>query len=183
MKLNYKKILMYSTNTIVIFLLLIGLLVAISLLPIKNNYKLYSVMSGSMKPSIPIGSLAIVVPSSTYQKGDIITFISHGAKSDEDTTTHRIASIAKDGNQLLFTTKGDANEDADAKPVLENRVVGKYIGGIALVGYLLKYLVTLPGLIGLIAIPTIIIIAEETNNIINEVKNIKKRRISLTLER
>jgi len=182
MKIKFRKILLYSANTLVIILLLIGLLVAISLLPIKNNYKLYSVMSGSMKPYIPVGSLAVIVPSPTYQQGDVITFISHGAKSDADTTTHRITNIARDGNQNLFTTKGDANEDADAKPVLENRVIGKYIGGIALAGYLLRYLITLPGLIGLIAIPALIIIAEEIKNIITELKRNKQRR-NFALER
>lgn len=136
-----------------------------------------------MKPYIPVGSLAIIVPSSTYQKGDVITFISHGAKSDADTTTHRITSIAKDGDQKLFTTKGDANEDVDAKPVLENRVIGKYIGGIALAGYLLRYLTTLPGLIGLIAIPAIIIIGEEIRSIVVEIKLIRNQRFQTALER
>lgn len=183
MNINLKKISLFAANVIILAMLFVGLLVAVSSLPFKNNYRLYSVMSGSMLPKIPVGSLAVVVPDSDYHVGDVITFISHGALSDKDTTTHRIVSVAKDGGQNLYTTKGDANEDPDAKPTLQNRVVGKYIGGITYLGYLLEYLVTLPGLIILIFAPALIIIIEEIKNIFVETKNIKQQRRVLALER
>ena len=172
-----KKIAYFIANTVMVTILMIGTLIAVSFLPIKNNYKLYSVMSGSMEPYIPTGSLAIVKPAKTYKPGDIITFISAGASSDKETTTHRIVKVAQDGNQKIFTTKGDANENSDAKPVASNRIVGKYIFGIALVGYLMKYLTTLAGLVILILLPTLFIIIEEMLAIITEVKKIRNDRL------
>lgn len=174
-----KKVAFFLANTIMVVILMIGLLIALSFLPIENNYKLYSVMSGSMEPQIPTGSLAVVLPTKSYKAGDIITFISQGATSDKETTTHRIVNVAQDGNQRIYTTKGDANENNDAKPVANNRVIGEYIFGIALLGYLMKYLTTLTGLIILILLPALFIIIEEIIAIIGEVKKIRNNRLIL----
>lgn len=163
-------------NIIVAILLAIGILIAISLLPINNNYKLYTVRTGSMEPTIPIGSVIAVKSQPDYQSGDIITFLSQQAKNKDESTTHRI--ISKEGvvGNYEYTTKGDANDSADAEKIPQYKIIGKSLFHIPLIGYLLVYLKTLPGLILIIIIPATIIIYEESKKIHSEAKNIIKKR-------
>ena len=94
--------------------LLVGLVLVC--LPITATrlfgYDAYSVVSGSMEPAIPTGSMVFSKETSfdKLKEGDVITFMI----SDEQTVTHRIKRINTDKEK--FTTKGDANdvEDEDA---------------------------------------------------------------------
>ncbi|MFH1598280.1 MAG: signal peptidase I [Patescibacteria group bacterium] len=138
------------------------LAVVISLLPIPGIYKLYTVSSGSMEPSLKVGSLAVVRPADTYQIEDIVTF--RDSQNSKKTTTHRIVSITGQS----FETKGDANEEKDLQTVAQSNIVGKVRFTIPYVGYPVGYAKTLPGLIILIVIPSTIIIWEELKKIKKE---------------
>ena len=140
-------------------------------------------MSGSMEPTIRVGSLAVVKPASDYKIGDIITFNRSNSTSKKETTTHRILSILEKNSVKVYTTKGDANNTADSQTITENQIVGKYLFNIAFLGYLLTYIKTLPGLILIIVIPATVIIYEEVKKIIREAKEIKSRRKLKNLEK
>jgi len=164
------------SNLILVFLFMVGFLTAFSLLPIKGNYKLMSVMSGSMHPTIKVGSLIVVksIPVKNYKIGDIITFRPEGATKDN--VTHRIVGIEQKEGTLFFKTKGDANDTPDQKLVAPNQIIGKELLAIPFMGYLLTYIKTLPGLIFFIFVPAIIIIAEEIVNIRKEIKRLARKR-------
>jgi len=161
-------------NTILIIFVLIGILVVFSLLPLKNNYRIFSVMSGSMEPTLPVGSLIVVKPVGEYKVSDVITYKSTAKKNDF--TTHRIHEIKDKDGTKTFVTKGDANEEPDFESVGLDRVIGKQRFTIALVGYVLWFVKTLPGLIIIIVIPALILIYDEVDKIKKEFKNIKKAR-------
>ena len=144
--------------------------IILSVLPIQGMYKLYTVQSGSMEPSIQTGSLAVVLPTDTYSAGDVITF--NDSTNNKKTTTHRIESIIG----TSFQTKGDANKNIDATPVLKNNVIGKVQFHIPYIGYPIGYAKTLPGLIILIIIPATIIIWEEAKKLKKEWQKIKKSK-------
>src|SRR3989344_1983440 len=93
---------------------IVGLLL-IALFPIKGNIQLKIVKSGSMEPSIKTGSVVIIKPSSNYAVGDVVTF-GKDTKTDIPTTHRIVSSRAQDG-VIMFTTKGDANEDKDANEI------------------------------------------------------------------
>ncbi|NEX02708.1 MULTISPECIES: class B sortase [Pseudobutyrivibrio] len=84
------------------------------------GYQSYNVISGSMEPTIPVGSIVYVKPVdfSEISEGDIISF-----EAGASVVTHRVESI--DESQMLITTKGDANETADFTPVAYTNVLGK----------------------------------------------------------
>lgn len=152
------------------------LAVVLSVLPIPGIYKLYTVQSGSMEPSIKTGSLAVVIPSNTYNVGDVITFTdSANAKT---TTSHRIVSI----NETSFQTKGDANENIDAAFVSKNNVIGKVLFSVPYIGYPIGYAKTLPGLIILIVIPATIIIWEEMKKLKKEWLKMKQKRKKVSVK-
>lgn len=84
-----------------------------------------TVLSGSMTPAIPVGSIVVVRPvdPSTLQVGDVATY---QVKPDRAVyVTHRIARIDHVDGQTAFTFKGDANRGPDTKPVVAGQIRGK----------------------------------------------------------
>ncbi|OQB06338.1 MAG: Signal peptidase I W [bacterium ADurb.Bin212] len=157
-------------------ILIVGLTFLVSLLPLKNNYKVFSVMSGSMEPAIPVGSLIFVQPSAIYAMGDIVTYAPSDLNNKKDTTTHRISGKELINGVVFYSTKGDANNTNDSVKIKQDQLVGKYIFKIPYLGYLLSFIKTLTGLVLIVIIPATIIIYEEFRKIANEAKNISKIR-------
>lgn len=172
----FKNVLKIIGDVLIGIIIIIGLTFLVSLLPIKNNYKVLSVMSGSMEPTIRTGSLVFTQPSNDYKVGEIITFYPANSTSKKNTTTHRIVGEIKEDGDITFTTKGDANSTADSQPVKKDRIVGKYIFKISYLGYLISFIKTLPGLVIIIIIPATIIVYEEMKKIHHETKHIIHKR-------
>lgn len=78
------------------------------------------VLTGSMEPSYPVGSLTYYHPA-TFEEikiGDAITF-----KAGDSLVTHRVEE--KNDLSRNFITKGDNNETQDINPVEEVDLIGK----------------------------------------------------------
>lgn len=84
-------------------------------LPFLQNYQMFTVLSGSMEPTLNVGGVIIVekVDPMTLQEGDIITFISNDTSLSGQVVSHRIIQVVDNNNGRMFITKGDANEDRD----------------------------------------------------------------------
>ena len=156
----------------IIFLVIIGLLLSVSLIDIPGNFKVYTVQSGSMEPAIHVGSVVFVKPQTNYQKGDIIAF----GTDPKTTTTHRINNIISTDDQKMFETKGDANDSPDSTLIQLSLVIGKVLLSIPLLGFLIAFARTQNGLIFLIIIPATIIIYSEILNIKNELVSIVRSK-------
>lgn len=71
--------------------------------------------TGSMSPTIPAGSVAVVreVPATEIAVGDVVTVDRPNALP----ITHRVTEIVDtDGDRVTFTMQGDANADPDPAP-------------------------------------------------------------------
>ena len=92
--------------------------------PLIFEYKPVVVLSGSMEPAYPVGSI-LYYKSAGFEdinEGDAITFsIGEGSYA-----THRV--VEKDEGARSFVTKGDNNPSNDANPVEYGRVAGKALG-------------------------------------------------------
>ena len=99
------------------------------------GYRPQPVLTGSMEPVLPVGSLAIAkaVPAPTIEKGDVITFARPGASGQ--TITHRVVAIAGQGRDRRFTTRGDANPSHDPWTVQLPGSVGEHVATVPYVGY------------------------------------------------
>ncbi|WP_311259542.1 signal peptidase I [Microbacterium sp. WCS2018Hpa-9] len=99
------------------------------------NITLIMFRTGSMAPTIPAGSVAVVqsVTASQVQVGDVVTVDREGNLP----VTHRITSIATGANEgeRVITMRGDANAADDPYPytVQSVRVVLFSVPGIATV--------------------------------------------------
>lgn len=101
-------------------------------IPKAMGYQLYTVVSGSMEPAIPTGSLVYIkyVEPKEIAEGDVIAF--YGSDADGSIITHRVVSNSTAMGQ--FITKGDANEENDMNPVTYNQYMGKLVRSIPKVG-------------------------------------------------
>lgn len=97
----------------------------------------YIVISGSMEPSIPTGSVAVVdhnVPFDDIQVGDVIIF-----KCDDMNIIHRVVGETVVNGQKRLSTKGDANEREDDFITTEENYCGKALFHIEKLGYALDF--------------------------------------------
>ena len=106
----------------------------------------YVVLSGSMEPTYPVGSL-IYVKSTDYKQlkvGDPITFL----VSEDTVATHRIIEVLPDEddpNTIRYFTQGDANDAPDGSSVHYKNIIGKPVFSIPYLGYVSNYIQTPPG--------------------------------------
>lgn len=109
------------------------------------GYTPYVVLSGSMEPACPVGSLVVVHPEDPdlLQEGDVITF-----QTEDKVITHRIHAILPQG----FQTKSDANEFPDGNPVAKEQVIGSLAFCIPRLGYGVSFLASKPGMLVCLAV-------------------------------
>ena len=106
----------------------------------------YVVLSGSMEPTYPVGSL-IYVKSTDYKQlkvGDPITFL----VSEDTVATHRIIEVLPDEddpNTIRYFTQGDANDAPDGSSVHYKNIIGKPVFSIPYLGYVSNYIQAPPG--------------------------------------
>jgi signal peptidase len=121
-----------------LILIFVALLISVRLLGIQ----VYSVISGSMEPEYPVGSLIYVKKAdpSDISVGDVITFV----LPSNTPATHRVVRI--DEQNRCFYTKGDANEAEDGSPVDFRNLIGTPVFKIPYLGYLIYSVQHPPGL-------------------------------------
>ena len=133
-------------------------------LPFLQNYQMFTVLSGSMEPTLNVGGVIIVekVDPMTLQEGDIITFISNDTSLSGQVVSHRIIQVVDNNNGRMFITKGDANEDRDDAAAVPTNVIGRVIFHIPYLGYLLNFMKTRNGFFFLLLLPCMIILFVES---------------------
>src|SRR5215213_3108088 len=102
----------------------------IAIFPVVTGGAALAVLSGSMSPGLPVGGMAFVRPvdAATLEPGDVITF--QRQPGAPELVTHRVLAVDDADGSPVFTTKGDANEDADLDPVPASAVRGKIWFGL-----------------------------------------------------
>ena len=103
------------------------------------GYKPVAVYSGSMRPTLGVGSLAVdrVVSAQTVRVGDVITFNDPYARGR--LVTHRVVQIVPTKHGLAYRTKGDANAARDPWAIRLTGQVGHVAFHVPVAGYVLYY--------------------------------------------
>lgn len=162
------KIFKYIYYVVLAFIVAIALLLIVSVFPITGNYKVMTVISGSMEPSIKMGSVVVVKPVSDYKIGDVITFGPYSRTKAP--TTHRIYDIKVVDSQPVYITKGDANNAPDAREIKKSDIVGKVLFSVPFAGYAVEFVKKPLGFALIIIIPAAVIIIDEVKKIYKEVR-------------
>lgn len=111
------------------------------------GFQVYGVLTGSMAPTYPVGSLIYVksVDTSELRVQDVITF----SLPPNTIVTHRIVEMVPDENNpsiIRYRTKGDANNDVDASLVSAGNIIGKVMFAVPQLGYFANYIQEPPGI-------------------------------------
>ena len=128
--------------------MVLAILLAIAFVGVRLvGFDVYTVLSGSMEPNLPVGSLIYVTDKDPkdLKPGDVITYMA----SEKVVVTHRIVEVVPDENDpnvLRFRTKGDANNSEDEGLVHSNNILGSPIFHIPLLGYVSSYIQNPPGM-------------------------------------
>lgn len=96
-----------------------------------------SVLTGSMRPTYPPGTLVVIKPAAPEEigVGDVITFQIESGKPA--VATHRVIARSTDSGtgEVRFTTQGDANNTPDPEQVRTAQIRGKVWYAIPYLGW------------------------------------------------
>ena len=94
------------------------------------GYEIYNVLSGSMEPAIPVGSVIYVekVEPSQVEVDDVIAF-----HDGESVIAHRVVTNRTSLGE--FVTKGDANDVEDFDPIPYDALIGRVALHLPLLGH------------------------------------------------
>lgn len=140
----------FSTAMVAVVVLFAVLLVGVRFFGIQ----VFTVISGSMEPDYPVGSLIYVkdIDPSEVKVGDVITYV----LPSETPSTHRVVRI--DAEKQHFYTKGDANKIEDGAPVHFKNLIGTPVFMIPYLGYAAYYIQHPPGMYVAIAAGAVLLI-------------------------
>lgn len=131
-----------------------------------------AVLSGSMEPGIPVGSIVVALPTEAEElkTGDIITY----RLSADTLVTHRVVSNDTQAQSLI--TKGDANDVEDGAPVAYSQVLGKVSVHLPLIGYISIYIKTPLGIAGICGVAFVMILLIYIPELLEEGKKEKEKK-------
>lgn len=103
------------------------------------GWQLMSVLTGSMQPTYPVGSLLVTgqIDAAEVEPGMAVVFEDPGQPGR--IVAHRVVSVAT-GSSLAFVTQGDANASRDPKPVPARLVRGRVLWSVSQLGTVMDWL-------------------------------------------
>lgn len=143
----------------VVLLAIVALFVVIVVGVRMGQLRALTLLSASMQPSLPVGSVVVERPESAaaVRIGQVITF----ERPDTLLVTHRVYSIQAKDSELLVSTKGDNNPTPDTwiVHISRSQTVWHVAIGTPFVGYVLQPLHHLGGPGLLLILPSILFAA------------------------
>jgi signal peptidase len=144
----------------------------------KLGIRSFVVLTGSMQPTVPVGSVVYALPDWYYYPGDIIAF-----KNRADViVTHRVVQKIYKTDGIYLQTRGDANNSADSELVPINKVIGKSQFSLPYLGRFSGFLKTPTGFLALIVLPALVIIGSELWSIMKEVEKNTREKVMSNLQ-
>jgi signal peptidase len=124
-----------SLGLLAFVLLLAGLVVIV---PAVSGSTPYTILTSSMEPGLPPGTLVIVKPidPEAIKIGTVVTY--QLDSGEPEVVTHRVIEIqgpTLPGADPSFITKGDANSEPDARPVMTVQVRGAVWYSVPYIGW------------------------------------------------
>jgi len=118
---------------ILIVVILVMLLIAVAFQRFSGNkavmgYRIFTVGSSSMIPNYTVGDTLLIsdVPIKDIKVGDAVTYIGEEDQVKDLIITHRVEKIESGDTELLYHTKGVANNIED--PIVhEHQILGKVV--------------------------------------------------------
>lgn len=126
----------WQTVSWILLIAAFAILFAAIVVPKIGGGRPYTVLTGSMRPDYPPGTLIVVKPRpiNRIQVGDVITY--QLRSGEPGVVTHRVVEVTEAENgERRFLTKGDANDVVDEPPVRPVQIRGVLWYSIPYLGY------------------------------------------------
>ena len=140
------------------------------------NYRIFTVVTGSMEPKYKIGDILIAKETepSKIKIGDSISYLAQKGEIRNNVVTHEVVNITKsESGEYLFHSKGLVNLVED--PVVpESQLYGVVVYKTKLLSFVRRIISTDIGMLLLIIIPILYIIISEM--IVTLIEKEEKRR-------
>ena len=119
-----------------LLILVVALGCAVIVVPAMTKSVPLTVLTSSMEPGLPPGTLLIVRPvePGDIRIGDVVTY--QIRSGEPDVITHRVIAITMtESGERTFTVQGDNNGAPDADPVREDQLQGRLWYSVPYVGW------------------------------------------------
>lgn len=127
------------------------------------NYRMFTVVSGSMVPKYEIGDvlLAKEIKPEKIERGDAVSYLGNKGQFKDKVVTHEVIEIEVDENgKYWFYTKGVANLSVD--PIVgEDQIYGVIVGKMNLLTFVYKLVAKPTGMLIFVIIPLFYVIGSE----------------------
>lgn len=149
----------FSVLLVVFFILLSPLL------PTKEYFSTYVISTGSMEPTMPVGTVALTrpVPANEVNVDDILAF-SSPVETDK-VIMHRVIDINTEGTEITFKTKGDNNNAPDNWVVYPMHLKGELVYQVPYIGHIVAFIQTKVGFALAIGIPGLLLVFSQLKRI------------------
>ncbi len=144
------------------------------------NYRIFTVITGSMEPKYNIGDILIAkeVEPSEIKVGDAISYLATRDEIKGNVVTHEVVNITKNENgEYLFHSKGLVNLIED--PVVhEDQLFGVVVYKTKILSFVKKMISTDIGMLLFIIIPVLYIIVSEMIAMLIEKEEKRKEKLN-----
>ena len=146
-----------------------GFVAVLVIIPRMQGGAALNVLTGSMTPTIPAGSIVVVTPidPDAIKPGDVITY--QMAPGVAEYVTHRVVRVQHKTQPKSFLTKGDANPGFD-DPVPAGAVRGKVTFNMPYVGTASEFVRSRAGLVTIAFVPVLLLLGALIKNIVREIR-------------
>ncbi|OIQ85997.1 signal peptidase I W [mine drainage metagenome] len=131
---RHRRVGRWLENALLVVVLGLGVLGAVAVL--SGAYQLRPVLSGSMRPGLPVGGVVVTerVPISALHVRDVVVF--HRPDKPDELVVHRIIALNSGASGPVIRTQGDANTVADPWTItLRGGTAYRAVFALPLVGY------------------------------------------------
>ena len=117
----------------------------------------FTVLSGSMEPTISTGDVIVVKTISPLEAkvGDVVSF--RDPENAERLLSHRVIQMRVMPEGVAFVTKGDANTGVERWQIARNGTIGKAEYHVPKIGYLTNRLGSKFGRLAFLVLPLILL--------------------------
>lgn len=157
-------------------LLGLSVLVLLALAVVRlAGYETVTTRTAAMAPEIGAGTFLVTEHTDPHslQPGDVVCYI----HSDDTVVTSRVMSVVpdkQDPSVLRFRTRGDANTADDRYLVHENNVIGKPVLQIPVLGHVVNFVSTAPGIYIAIGAAILLLVLLYLPDILDKLESRKK---------
>jgi signal peptidase I len=154
-----------------VFILFLGFIITFALINMsepEKGYRMATILSSSMYPTVKPGSVVFIGPPDNIHIGDIISFHEKSVLTGDltgRTLAHRIVDRSGLSQNEAFVTKGDANDSSDPGYIYTKDIIGKVLFVIPYLGYVSYVSLTSWGLFFFIFIPCVVLVFSEIKHL------------------